>query len=121
MCISFVNETIDAGTYTSNTAGATQTNPGTRGALITVEVTAATGSTQLHLQFSPDGGVTWINYDSGAISVGGAGSYTFLVYPGISGTYVNEAIAYPLPQLWRMNYGVSGGGSLTLSTFVNYL
>jgi hypothetical protein len=121
MCVSFINETIDAGTYTSTTNGATQTNPGFAGALITVQTTAATGDMYVSLQFSPDGGTTWINYDTGSVHVNYAGSFTFLVYPGINGTYVTEAVPYPLPQTWRVVYSVSGVGSFTLSTFVNYL
>ena len=44
MCVPFLNETIDAGTYTSYTPGQTQTNLGFVGAFITIQVTAASGS-----------------------------------------------------------------------------
>jgi hypothetical protein len=121
MCVPFVNNTIDTGTYTLNTNGVTQTNPGFIGALITIQTTSASGDMYVTLQFSPDGGTTWINYDTSAVHVNYVGSFTFIVYPGISGTYVTEAVPYPLPQTWRMVYNVTGGSSFTLSTLVNYL
>jgi hypothetical protein len=121
MCVPFVNSVIDSGTYTSLTNGAAQTNPGFKGALITVQTTAASGDMYVSLQFSPDGGTTWINYDSGSVHMNYVGNITFLVYPGISGTYVSEAVPYPLPQIWRVVYNVTGGSSFTLFTNVNYL
>ena len=121
MCVPFLNETIDAGTYTSYTPGQTQTNLGFVGAFITIQVTAASGSMGVRLEFSPDGGSTWIAYDSAGVSISSTGNTVLIVYPGAGSNGANETVAAPLPQTWILFYQVNGGSSFTLSTFVNYM
>lgn len=125
--------TGDAPTIVTATTvnGATQTNANARGAIITAILGTVSGTLptlSLQLQWSPDGGTTWLNYGSAtsAIAIATGNTVTVEVYPtalaltlGGAGSAQTNA---PLPRTWRMAYTTTGTGiSIAVASVqVNY-
>jgi len=115
----------------TTTNGATQTNANARGAIITAILGTVSGTLptlSLQLQWSPDGGTTWLNYGSAtsAIAIATGNTVTVEVYPtalaltlGGAGSAQTNA---PLPRTWRMAYTTTGTGiSIAVASVqVNY-
>lgn len=126
--------TGDSGAKTSNFLGLPQTNYNARGAYIVLLVGATSGTFttfQTGLQFSPDGGTTWLPFtDLGANLTTPANGNTIVwcvapgaatIVPAASGgtavatqyNYVNAA----LPRTWRFAITLAGTSpSLTVSS-----
>jgi hypothetical protein len=117
---------------TAPSNGATQSNSNYRGALITALLGTVSGTTptlSMQLQWSPDGGTTWINYGAAtaAITIVTGNTVSVMVYPVTWSTFTSGAgdvqIAAPLPKTWRMVY--TGGGvtfSIAIASVqVNYI
>jgi hypothetical protein len=119
----FNTTTGDSGVFSTTTYGATQTNPGYKGAWVSVIISAASGGPiYLNLQWSPDGGTTWLTLtETGTVAFGYPGIYVLGVYPGgISGTSSSNTSG-PLPQTWRVSFGVNGGSCTVSEVLVNYV
>jgi len=112
----------DTGVKTASFSGATQTNHSARGAKIFIAVSSLSGllaSVAIQLQFSPDGGTSWVNIGS-SVSVNGAGTTMISIYPtseSVVGSVltllamgVNNSMAFnaPLPRTWRLTYTLGG-------------
>ena len=109
--------TGDAGTYTASFNGTTQTNSGYRGALVCVALGAVSGTNPelaLAIQWSPDGGTTWVNYSQPFGYLTSSNQQAFIsMYPDASfqnsdSTTAVLALAAPAPKTWRMKYTISG-------------
>lgn len=131
--------TGDNGTFTSTFNGATQTNTSYRGALITVVLGAVSGTTPTlaaQLQWSPDGGTTWLSY--GAVLpnlTASSQTGTIIIYPANTstagatpaaftlGSTVNVQSNAALPRTWRLAYTIGGTtpSFAIASVQVNYL
>lgn len=104
-------EASSAKTATGN--GATQTNFNAAGALVWINVSAVTGTTPtltVRLQWSPDGGTTWVDLDTTnaqTASITATGTFVLRVYPGIT-TAANAALNSPLPRTWRLAWTIGG-------------
>ena len=76
--------TGDTGAKTATFNGATQTNYSARGAIITILMGTVTGTSPTcvpQLQWSPDGGTSWLSYGPAMTTLTTSGNYAFLVYP----------------------------------------
>ena len=83
----------------------------------------------MQLQWSPDGGTTWVNYGAAtsAVTIITGNTVSVMVYPVTWSTFTSGAgdvqIAAPLPRTWRMTY--TGGGigfSIAIASVqVNYV
>lgn len=117
---------------TAPSNGAAQSNSNYRGALITAILGTVSGTTptlSMQLQWSPDGGTTWVNYGAAtaAITIVTGNTVSVMVYPVTWSTFTSGAgdvqIAAPLPKTWRMVY--TGGGvtfSIAIASVqVNYI
>lgn len=117
--------TGDTGPQIVSFFGVVQTNENARGAYITVFVGAVTGgapSLSIQLQFSPDGGTTWISVGPACIAITTSDvAQLFIVYPTnisqaagvtpqilVTGTLQTTALNMPLPRTWRLNYVIGG-------------
>ena len=126
--------TGDAPTIVTATTvnGATQTNANARGAIITAILGTVSGTLptlSLQLQWSPDGGTTWLAYGAAtsAVSIATGNDVTIAVYPtalsltlGATGDVLINA---PLPRTWRVTYTTTGTGIsvAVAAVYVNYL
>lgn len=117
--------TGDTGAKVATFNGATQTNFDSLGAFITILLGAVSGTTPtlaLQLQYSPDGGTTWLNLGP-ALATLTASNQTGLI--GIFPTNFSQAagttpvnltngatqsmfINAPLPRTWRIVYTITG-------------
>jgi hypothetical protein len=132
--------TGDTGAKVATFNGATQTNFDAVGAYITVLLGAVTGTTPtltMQLQWSPDGGTTWLNLGpasatltaSSQTAVLGIYATNFSQTPGATpanlttGANVSTFINAPLPRTWRIVYTIAGTTpSFTISSVqVNYI
>jgi hypothetical protein len=118
--------TGDTGAKTATFNGATQTNYDARGAIITVILGTVSGTSPTlatQMQWSPDGGTTWLNFGAAtaATAVATGNTIVFFVYPtnmsltpGASPTaFTTNAtlttnINAPLPRTWRQVYTIAG-------------
>jgi hypothetical protein len=109
--------TGDTGTHIVTFNGATQTNYNARGAIITIVLGTVSGTLPTliaQLQWSPDGGATWITFGAAMtnlISTGQTGS--FFVYPtlitsALLGSSQSALIDAALPRTWRVQYTIAG-------------
>lgn len=128
----FDTTTGDTGTKLVTFNGATQTNFGARSAFITIMLGTVSGTLPTlaaQLQWSPDGGTTWINLGTALgnlISTGQQG--TFIVSPGLltgltTGAAQTGLISAPMPRVWRIAYTIGGSVSPSFaisSVNVNY-
>lgn len=136
-----VNTTTgDSGAQITSFFGATQTNSNARGAYITVFIGAVTGgdpTLTMQLQFSPDGGGSWISIGPASIAITGPNvAQLFIIYPTntsqaagvtpqvlVTGTLQTTSLNMALPRTWRLNYVIGGTTpSFTItSVTVNYV
>lgn len=112
-----------ARTATANTA--TLFNHESLGVLLYLDVTAAaaTPSVVPTVQFSPDGGTTWVNY-AAFTAVTGIAATSYLLYPGILASAdgaLSESVNLPLPRCWRVSMVAADADSLTYSLVVQFL
>lgn len=130
--------TGDTGAKTASFNGATQTNFDSLGAWITAIISAVSGTTPtltMQLQFSPDGGTTWLNLGPVTATLTAAGTILIACFPtnfsqtpGATpanltvGATVSTLINAPLPRTWRIVYTITGTTpSFTIgSVQVNY-
>ena len=122
------NQTVEASAArTASVAGATVTNFNNSGAVITINVTAVSGTTPTlvgKLQFSPDNGTTWFDYDSKTVTatISAIGTYILKVYPGLTTEVANGAVGLPVPRTLRMYYTIGGTTpSFTFATYVSFI
>lgn len=131
--------TGDTGTKTASFTGATQTNFNNRGAYITVLCGTVSGTIptlNAQLQFSPDGGTTWIAVGAASSNVTATGNtIVFQVYPTnhsvagatptalTTGGTATVQINTPLPRTWRLNYTIGGTtpSFAITAVYVNYI
>ena len=125
--------TGDAGTHTASFNGATQTNTGYRGAIITVVVSAISGTSPrlvIQPQWSIDGGTIWYDFTGGVAINATPESQLFIICPGqSSASFQCDSVfsvtpgSYSLPKTWRLQYTITGTSpSYTISgVYVNYL
>lgn len=131
--------TGDTGAKTATFNGATQVNYNARGAIITILMGAVTGTTPTcvpQLQWSPDGGTTWLNYGPAMTAITATGNHSFFVYPtnfsqtaGVTPANLTTGAAQTvtinsiLPRSWRILYTIGGTTpSFTISSVqVNYV
>lgn len=135
-----VNTTTgDTGAKTATFNGATQTNYNARGAFITILMGTVTGTTptfSAQLQWSPDGGTTWLNMGPAMTTITATGNHSLLVYPTnlsqtagatpanlTTGAAATTILNAPLPRTWRLAYTIGGTTpSFTMTSVqVNYL
>lgn len=122
--------TGDSGAKVASFVGATQTNFDSQTAIITAIISAVSGTTPTltaQLQYSPDGGTTWINLGAASTALTAAGQIVFVVSPTLltgltTGGTSTTLIASPLPRTWRLNYTIAGTTpSFTFTgVYVNY-
>jgi hypothetical protein len=112
---------------TSTVAGGTTvTNFNAKGAVITINVTAVSGTSPTlvaKLQYSPDGGTTWIDYTNKPVTatISAIGQTTLIVCPGVT-EVANSAVSLPLPRTVRMYYTIAGTTpSFTFATYFNWI
>jgi hypothetical protein len=126
--------TGDTGAKVATFNGATISNFNLRGAFITILLGTVSGTTptmSCQLQFSPDGGTTFINIGPALPNLTTTGqSGLFMVYPTrlsqtpgttpadlTSGASVQVALNMPLPRTWRIVYTIAGTSpSFTISS-----
>lgn len=132
--------TGDTGAKTASFGGATQTNYTARGAYITLIIGTVTGTTptmSYQLQWSPDGGTTWLTMGAASANItAGSQNHSLLIYPTnlsqaagttpvtlTTGATQTVAINAPLPRTWRLNYTIGGTTpSFTITSVqVNYI
>ena len=122
----FVTTADASAARTSTVAGATVTNYNAKGAAITINVTAVSGTSPTlvaKLQYSPDGGTTWIDYTNKPVTatISAIGQTTLIVCPGVT-EVANSAVSLPLPRFVRMHYTIGGTTpSLTFATYFNWI
>ena len=127
--------TGDSGSKVAGFNGNTMyTPPGARGAMITLVASAAVGNTTMQLQFTPDGGTTWINIGPTSTALSSAGHASIFLYPtNISqaaggtpanlttgGTVATIMLNFTMPPVWRIVYAVATSITIT-SVNVSYL
>lgn len=103
-----------------------QANHEAEGVLLTLAVSAVTATPALTLkvQYSPDGGTTWIDYFVVAAAVATAVNSSYLLYPGIVAAAdgaVTESVNLPLPRLWRVAVTHGDTDSATYAVYAMYL
>lgn len=120
-----VNLTVgDTGAKTATFNGALFSNFNGPGGLIACIVSAVSGTTPtmtLQLQWSPDGGTTWLNYGPPTAALTAAGTAVIGCFPAqwgdqstatlaamTSGAAVSKFISAPLPRTCRIVYTIGG-------------
>jgi hypothetical protein len=96
------------------------------GVLLTLAVSAvtATPALTLKMQYSPDGGTTWVDYFTVAAAVATAVNSSYLIYPGIVAANdgnLTESVNLPLPRLWRVAVTHGDTDSATYAVYAMYL
>jgi len=123
------NESVDideSAARTATVAGTTMANPGARGAMFLIAVTAVSGTSPTltaRVQYSVDGAVFSDLDATNAItsSITATGNYTIKVSPGASNTaaFVSNL---RLPRTYRLLYTIGGTTpSFTFSSKAAYL
>lgn len=120
-----VTRSVDRGTVAASTgAGQTFTNDiGADFLSVWINVTAVSGSTPtcvFRLQWSPDGGTTWVDWDTTNLqtaSINSTTTATLRVGPGLA-TTANASRNDFVPGLVRVAYTIGGSTpSFTFSTW----
>jgi hypothetical protein len=122
-----VNVNVDtSAAKTTTVAGATATNYNNTGMFVTILVTAVSGTTPTltaKLQWSPDNGTTWVDWDTTNLqtsSITANGTYVLKVYPGATNT-ANASANGTVPRTWRVYYTIGGTTpSFTLASWAAY-
>ena len=87
-------------------------------------MTGTTPTLTVRLQWSPDGGTTWLDLDTTnaqTASITGTGAFVLRVYPGIA-TAANAALNAPLPRTWRLAWTIGGTTpSFTFAAQASYI
>jgi len=104
-----------------------------QGAIITLIASAAVGSNTIQVQFSPDGGSTWIAIGPTSTALTGAGNASLMFYHTnltvadatptdltITGTVAGVFVNCPIPPVWRLAYVVPTSITIT-GAYVTYL
>lgn len=136
----FNTTTGDTGAKTTDFLGATQTNYNSPGAYITLRVGATSGTFttfQTGLQFSPDGGTTWLPFTPAGANLttpASGNSIVWHVYPdtgsvtpaasgGVAAATQYNYVPAALPRTWRFAMSIAGTSpSLTVTAVnVNYI
>ena len=107
-----INQVVDASAArTASVAGTTVTNYNAKALLIHFKVSALSGTTPVitpKLQWSPDGGTTWLDVPGGSMPAISTVSDTVMqVGPEVIAV-ANAAVNFPLPRTLRMYYTISG-------------
>lgn len=101
---------------TASGASSAQLNTGGhRGVLIVVDVTAVSGTTPTLTPavqgLDPVSG-KWVDLHSDAAAISTTGTYTYVLYPGVSETVgtggLTKASSGVLPRQWRFQYAIGG-------------
>ena len=113
--------------------GAAQVNSNDRGAIITVVTGTVSGTLptlQVQLQYSFDGGTTWLNLGAltSTFALVTGNTIALLVYPVASlstttGATQTADLAFVLPKTWRLQYTAGGTGiSIAIASVnINYV
>ena len=117
------NQVIDASAArTASVAGTTCTNYNNKALLIHFKVSAITGTTPTitpKLQWSPDGGTTWLDVPGAVFPTISAVSDTVMqVGPEVIAA-ANAAVNFPLPRTLRMYYTI-GGTTPSITCLCNF-
>lgn len=127
--------TGDSGAKVAGFNGATQfTPPWAKGALITMVASAASGNNTMQLQFSPDGGTTFINIGPTSTALTAAGNASIFAYPSnlsqaagatpanltTGGTVATIMLNMVMPPVWRIVFAVPTSISIT-GVYVSYI
>lgn len=109
--VTYNDSVNDIGVKTTTFNGVTKTNFGSPAMIFAFNVTAVSGTTPsmtVKLQWSPDGGTTWIDIPSASLAaITASGSFQLRVAPNIT-PVANLDIAHPLPRTWRAVYTITG-------------
>lgn len=122
-----VNVNVDtSAAKTTTVAGTTAVNYNATGMFVSILVTAVSGTTPTlvaKLQWSPDNGTTWVDWDTTNLqtaSISTTGTYTLKVYPGATNT-ANSSANGTVPRTWRVYYTIGGTTpSFTLASWAAY-
>lgn len=94
-------------------------NYASRGVLVTLDVTAASGTGGLTLSVNFVDPVTakTVAIATASAAVTATGTKTYIVYPGavVSGGSVTQAVQLPLPSHWNVSVAVGDASSYTYS------
>lgn len=123
-----VQAAVDTSTARTVTGtGATTINYNATGAKFWLNVTAASGTTPTlvwKIQWSPDGGTTWVDLDASNLSTASittTGTAVLTVYPGLT-TAANSVANNILPRHWRSAWTIGGTTpSFTFASYVQYV
>jgi hypothetical protein len=120
-----------ARTTAAEGTSAAQYNHDAHGLILTINVTAITATPVLtpQIQFSPDGGTTWLPYWIAAATIATAVRVNYLLYPGLLSTVLGnsgatgilESVNLPLPRIWRLIVNVADTDSATYSASAHLL
>ena len=107
-----INQVVDASAArTASVAGTTVTNYNAKALLIHFKVSAITGTTPTitpKLQWSPDGGTTWLDVPGAVFpTISAVSDNVMRVGLGVVEA-ANAAVNFPLPRNLRMYYTISG-------------
>lgn len=122
-----VNVNVDtSAAKTTTVAGTTATNYNASSMAVAILVTAVSGTTPTlvaKLQWSPDNGTTWVDWDTTNLqtaSITTTGTYVLKVYPGATNA-ANSACNDFVPRTWRVYYTITGTTpSFTLASWAAY-
>jgi hypothetical protein len=113
----------DGGVKTATFTGATQANPGVRGVMVIVNVSAISGagaSLVVRAQFG-DGLGNFVDAPGAVMqTITATGTYILVIYPGA--TPQTGVSSLPLPPVWRLVYTIAGATpSVALTVSAEYL
>lgn len=117
---------LSSAARTTTQTGTTMGNHDAAGVIITVAMTAVTATLMLtpKVQYSPDGGTTWVDYCVAAIALAAIANSSYLIYPGILASAdgaMTESFNLPLPRTWRLVVTAGNGVSATYAAHAMYL
>lgn len=111
-------ELLAQASRTASTAGPDQTNANSRGVLLYLDVTAASGTGGLTVQVQgkdPSSG-KYKTLNANPTAVTAIGTTAYMLYPGASTTgQVQQATSQVLPRTWRVNVSHGDASSYTYS------
>jgi hypothetical protein len=123
-----VNGTLAASAARTTTwLSANQTNPGTVGVMVFVNVTAIGGSASLQMKFRPQdqlsGQDLGINVGNAITATLGTAAYMFVIHPSIPTSPGNfySTLQAPVPRIWTVQLVAATNDSVTYSVSYSYL